>query len=509
MENFVFLILLLLGLGAGGGIGFYVRNQQIKGEDQKKRQQQEKALQEAHAKANEMIMKAKNDALREREEAQKEERFKRKKLEESELRLVKKEEAMDSKVEELDRVKARLEEQSEHLKKDREKAQILVHDQEKKLEEVAQLSHEEAKKILLSQIENEFKDELVLHAKKLEMEMKEEVDAKAKQILADAIQRYASETTIESTTTAVPLPSDDLKGRIIGREGRNINAFETVTGVDVIVDDTPGNIIISGFDPIRRYMAKITLERLVEDGRIHPARIEEMYAKVKEEVNLLIKDLGEKAAFEVGVAGLPPNLLKILGRLKFRIAYGQNVLKHSMEVAFLAAEIAGLMGANVDICKKAGLLHDIGKAVDHEVQGKHAFIGRDILKKFGMSDEVLHCVEANEGDAEAKSVEAKIIQVANLISVARPGANKDNMENYVKRLSEIEKLATDFQGVEKAFAVQAGRELRVFVKPEEVDDLQAIKLSHEMSRKIEKDLQYPGKIKVEVIRELRVEAFAG
>ncbi len=256
-------------------------------------------------------------------------------------------------------------------------------------------------------------------------------------------------------------------------------------------------------------MAKITLERLVEDGRIHPARIEEMYSKVKEEVNGLIKELGEKAAFEVGVAALPPNLLKILGRLKFRIAYGQNVLKHSMEVAFLAAELAGMMGANIDLCKKAGLLHDIGKAVDHEVQGKHAFIGRDILKKFGMPDEVLHCVEANEGDVEALSVEAKIIQVANLISVARPGANKENLETYVKRLMEIEKLATDFPGVQKAFAAQAGRELRVFVGPDEVDDLQALKMSHEVARKIEKDLQYSGKIKVEVIREKRVEAFAG
>lgn len=503
------LILLLLGLGVGGGAGFFFRNQQIKGEDLKKRQQQEKALAEAHAKANEMIMKAKNEAMREREEAQRDERMKRKKLEESEQRLVKKEEQMDSRVEELDKMKAKLEEQAEHLKKDREKAVTLVGEQEKKLQEVAGLSHEEAKKLLLDQIEKEFKGELVQYAKKMERDMKEEVDQKAKQILADAIQRYASETTVESTTTAVPLPQDDMKGRIIGREGRNINAFESVTGVDVIVDDTPGNIIISGFDPIRRYMAKITLERLVEDGRIHPARIEEAYAKVKDEVNLLIKDLGEKAAFEVGVAGLPPNLLKILGRLKFRIAYGQNVLKHSMEVAFLAAEIAGMLGANVDLCKKAGLLHDIGKAVDHEVQGKHAIIGRDILKKFGLSDELLHCVEANEGDIDAETVEAKIIQVANLISVARPGANKDNMENYVKRLAEIEKLATDHEGIEKAFAIQAGRELRVFVNPDVVDDLASIKLSHELARQIEKDLQYPGKIKVEVIREKRVEAFAG
>src|SRR3989338_8343700 len=319
----------------------------------------EHALDGAQRQANEVMMKAKNEALKEREEAQKEERNKRKKFEETETRLVKKEEQIDGKSEELDKMKGKLEEQAEHLKKEREKAEKLVGDREKKLEEVASLSRDDAKNLLLKQIEEEFKDELIAHAKQLEKDMQEEVDAKSKQILADA--------------------------------------FQAVTGVDVIVDDTPGSIVMSGFDPIRRYMAKITLERLVEDGRIHPARIEEMYAKVKEEVNLLIKELGEKAAFEVGVPGLPPNLLKILGRLKFRIAYGQNVLKHSMEVAFLAAEIAGMMGANVDLCKKAGLLHDIGKAVDHEVQGKHAFIGRDVLKKFGVQDEVVHCVEANEG----------------------------------------------------------------------------------------------------------------
>ncbi|MFA6024465.1 MAG: ribonuclease Y [Candidatus Gracilibacteria bacterium] len=507
--DFVSIVLLLLGLGGGGALGFVLRTRQLKGEDQKKRKEMDRALQEAQSKANEVIMRAKNEALKEREEAQKEERIKRKKLEENETRLLKKEEQLDTKVEDLDKMKAQFEDKAEALKKDKERAGQLVQEQEKKLQEVANLSHEQAKELLLKKIEEEFKDELVAHAKQLEEEMKRDVDEKAKQILADAIQRYASETTVETTTTSVPLASDELKGRIIGREGRNINAFESVTGVDVIVDDTPGSIVISGFDPIRRYMAKITLERLVEDGRIHPARIEEMYVKVKEEVNGLIKELGEKAAFEVGVAALPPNLLKILGRLKFRIAYGQNVLKHSMEVAFLAAELAGMMGANIDLCKKAGLLHDIGKAVDHEVQGKHAFIGRDILKKFGMSDEVLHCVEANEGDMEAKSVEAKIIQVANLISVARPGANKENLETYVKRLSEIEKLAGEFGGVQKAFAVQAGRELRVFVRPDEVDDLQALKMSHEVARKIEKDLQYSGKIKVEVIRELRVEAFAG
>ncbi|MFA5855672.1 MAG: ribonuclease Y [Candidatus Gracilibacteria bacterium] len=502
------ILLLLLGISVGGAGGFIFRSKQIKEDEGKKRREQEKALQEAHSKANEMIMKAKNEALQEREEAQKEERIKRKKLEETETRLVKKEEAVDSKVDELDKMKIKLEEKAEELKKDRERTEQIVLKQEKKLEEIAGLTPDEAKKLLLHQIEQEFKDEMVSYAKHIESEMKEEADSRARQILADAIQRYASETTVESTTTSVPLPSDDMKGRIIGREGRNINAFESVTGTDVIVDDTPGSIIVSGFDPIRRYMAKITLERLVEDGRIHPARIEETYAKVKEEVNLLIKDLGEKAAFEVGVAGLPPNLLKILGRLKFRISYGQNVLKHSMEVAFLAAEIAGMMGANIEVCKKAGLLHDIGKAVDQEVQGKHAIIGRDILKKFGMPDEVLAAVESNEGDTEAVTLEAKILQVANLISVARPGANKDNMENFIKRNNDIEKIATNFDGVEKAYAVQAGKELRVFVSPAEVDDLQSIKLSHEIARKVEKDLQYSGRIKVEVIREKRVEAFA-
>jgi ribonuclease Y len=506
--TFVSILLLVLGLGSGGALGFTYRSKQIQEDEQKQRKAREKELHDAKNKASEILLQAKNDALKAHEENQREERATRKKFQESESRLMKKEQGLDQKSEELEKMKDKFEQKADELKIQREKAEKLVHEQETKLAQVASLSKEEARKLLLKQIEDEFKDELISYAKKLESEMKEEVEEKAKQILADAIQRYASETTVESTTTSVPLPADDMKGRIIGREGRNINAFETTTGVDVIVDDTPGSIIISGFDPIRRYMAKITLERLVEDGRIHPARIEETYAQVKSEVNSLIKELGEKAAFEVGVAGLQPNLLKILGRLKFRIAYGQNVLKHSMEVAFLAAEIAGMMGANIDLCKKAGLLHDIGKAVDHEVQGKHAIIGRDILKKFGMPAELVHCVAANEGDVEATSIEAKILQVANLISVSRPGANRENLDQYIKRLTEIEALATSFEGVNKAFAVQAGHGLRVFVNPEEVDDLQAIKLSNQIARKIEKDLQYPGKIKVEVLRELRIEAFA-
>ncbi len=502
------LVLLLLCFAVGGGIGYVYRTGQLKDEEVKKRKEQEKALQEANARASEMMIKAKSEAMKYQEEAKHEERNRRKKIEETEERLMRKEQSLDSKMDNSEKLKETLEKDIEDAKKKKEEAEKLLLKQEDKLKEIAALNKEDAVKILMQQVEAESKDELVAYAKKLEKDVKDEAESKSKEILAEAIQRYASETTVESTTTIVNLPSDDLKGRIIGREGRNINAFETVTGVDVIVDDTPGSIVISCFDPIRRYMAKIILERLIEDGRIHPARIEEMAIKVKEEVNVLIKELGEKAAYEVGVAGLPVNLVKILGRLKFRIAYGQNVLKHSMEVAFLAAEIAGMMGANIEVCKKAGLLHDIGKAVDHEVQGKHAAIGRDILKKFGVSEEILHCVESNEGDVEAKSIEAKIVQVANLISVSRPGVDKENLESFIKRLGEIEKLATSFEGVEKAFAVQAGRELRVFVNPLKMDDLKSIKLAHEIARKIEKDLQYPGKIKVDVVRELRVEAFA-
>lgn len=508
MSTFVIVLLLLVFAGVGGFLGFTVRNSQLKDEDIKKRKEQEKALAEANARAGELISKARADAQKHQEEARVYERSVRKKLEDSEDRLLRKEQSLDAKIENSEKIKEKLENDMEELKKKKEEADKVLLRHEEKLQEIASMNREQAKDLLLKKVEEEAKPELILFAKKLEKEVRDEAEVKSREILADAIQRYASETTVESTTTIVNLPSDDLKGRIIGREGRNINAFETVTGVDVIVDDTPGSIIISCFDPIRRYMAKIILERLIEDGRIHPARIEEMSGKVKEEVNVLIKELGEKAAFEVGVAGLPANLVKILGRLKFRIAYGQNVLKHSMEVAFLSAEIAGMMGANVEICKKAGLLHDIGKAVDHEVHGKHAAIGRDILKKFGMSEEILNCVEANEGDVEARSIEAKIIQVANLISVSRPGVDKDNLEGFIKRLGEIEKLATGFEGVEKAFAVQAGKELRVFVNPEKLDDLASIKLSHEIARKIEKDLQYQGKVKVDVVRELRVEAFA-
>jgi ribonuclease Y len=306
----------------------------------------------------------------------------------------------------------------------------------------------------------------------------------------------------------VALPSDDLKGRIIGKEGRNVMAFEQATGIDVIIDDTPGSIVISGFDLVRRYIAKLSLEKLLLDGRIHPARIEEVVTKTQEEVNVMIKDLGEKAAYETGVAGLPLNLIKLLGRLKFRTSHGQNVLKHSMEVAFLAANLAAEVGADVETCKKAGLLHDIGKSTDHEIQGHHATIGRDILKKFNIPEEVIHCVEAHEGEIEPRTPEAMVVAAANLIAVARPGASKQNLEGFVKRMEELEHTVNAFQGVEKTYAVQAGNEVRIFVRPEEVDDYAAAKLTHDIARKIEKDLQYSGQIKIHLLRETRAEEIA-
>ncbi|HAU40362.1 MAG: hypothetical protein UV80_C0001G0120 [Candidatus Peregrinibacteria bacterium GW2011_GWF2_43_17] len=508
MGTTAYIVLLAIGLAVGGGVGFYIRNNQKKQEEMKAEEEKQRILRDADAKVRELLFEAKNEAWKIQEDAKKEERERRTKLQAVEERLVKKEDALDQRLDGAEKLKEELEGKINSVKQLKLEVQAIYEQQKGQLEEVAKLSKDEARQLLLKKVEEESKDEIVAYVKKLEVQLREEADGKAKHIIADAIQKYAAETAVESTATIVALPNDEMKGRIIGREGRNINTFEEITGVDVIVDDTPGSIIISGFDLVRRYIAKIALERLVEDGRIHPARIEEMVTRVKEEVNTLIKELGEKAAVETGVVGLPMNLIKILGRLKFRVSYGQNVLKHSMEVAFLAAHMATELKADANICRKAGLLHDIGKAVDHEIQGRHALIGRDILKKFGITPEVIHCVEAHEGDVEAESLEAKIVQAANLISVARPGANRENLDNFLKRLDEIENVADSFDGVKKSYAIQAGREVRIFVDPEKVDDLQAIKLSHEIAKKIENDLRYPGQVKVEVIRERRTEIFA-
>ncbi len=498
----------LVALVLGGAAGYFIRKKQIEEKNQDLKEKGELLIQQANTKAQEIIYKAKNEALKIMDETKTTEEKKRDQMRVVEERLVTKEEALDKKIHNLDESRTELEKKVEQVRELREEVQKIHDMQAQELEKISGLSVEQARDILLKQVEEDSKEEIVHQIKLAERELKDQAKERAKFILADAIQKYAAETASESTATIVNLPSDDMKGRIIGREGRNINTFEQATGIDVIVDDTPGSILISGFDLVRRYIAKIALERLISDGRIHPARIEETVEKVNEEVNVMMKELGEKAAFETGVTGLHPTLVKLLGRLKFRTSYGQNVLKHSMEVSFLAASLASELGADASVCKKAGLLHDIGKAVDHEVQGPHAAIGRDIAKKFGLSQEVVHAIEAHEGDPEPRTVEAMILAAANAIAVARPGANKDNLETFIKRLEDIESIANAEKGVKKSFAVQAGNEVRIFVNPEEIDDLEATKLSYGIARKIEKDLQYAGQIKVNVIRETRIEEFA-
>lgn len=498
--------LIALALGAGGGYLF--RKKQTEERNKGVKEKGELVLQQANTKAQELIFKAKNDALKLLDEAKSGEEKKRDELRKVEERLMGKEETLDKKMQSLDDQRTDVEKKMETVQKLREEAQKLHDMQTTELEKIGSLSKEEAKALLMKQVEDDSKEDIVRQIQKTETELKAQAKERAKFILADAVQRYAAETATESTATIVQLPSDDLKGRIIGREGRNINTFEQVTGIDVIVDDTPGSILISGFDLVRRYIAKTSLERLITDGRIHPARIEETVVKVREEVNVMMKELGEKAAFETSVTGLHPNLIKLLGRLKFRTSFGQNVLKHSMEVSFLSAMLAAELGADVAVCRKAGLLHDIGKAVDHEIQGHHSQVGADIAKKFGLAEPVVHAIEASEGLVEGKTVEAMIVNAANAIAMSRPGADKDNLESYIKRLEELENIANAFDGVDKAFAVHAGAEVRIFVTPESVDDVAAVKMAYDISRKIERDHQYQGQVKVNVIRELRNEEFA-
>jgi len=502
------LISVVLAVGVGTFGGYYYRKKQIEGKNKDLVQKSEQMLNDAKNKSKEVLYEARTEAFKLQDELKKEEHAKQAQLGQVEDRLMKKEESLDKKNEEVEKMRSELDTKVTSVRQLRDEVEEIYKLQSRQLEKVAEMSKEEAKEVLLKKVEMEAKEDIVAQIKKTEKELKDQADEKAKWIIADAIARYAAETTAESTATIVSLPGDEMKGRIIGREGRNINAFEQITGVDVIVDDTPGSIVLSGFDLVRRYIAKIALERLVEDGRIHPARIEEVVEKVKDEVNVLIKELGEKAVLETGITGLHPNLVKILGRLKFRVAYGQNVLKHSMEVSFIAGNLASELGADIGICKKAGLLHDIGKAVDHEISGHHSKIGGDIARKFGLTKEVVHAIEAHHGNPEPESLEAKIVQVANLISSSRPGANKENLDIYIRRLNELENVCNSFDGVQKSYAIQAGTEVRIFVNPDEVDDLGSVKLAHNIARKIEHDLQHPGAVKVHVLRETRAEAFA-
>lgn len=502
------LVVVILALAIGSIMGYWARQTIAKKQLHTAEGKASSILDEAQKKSQEILIESKNKAVNILEEAKKKERERENQIMRLEERLGKKEEVIDRKMAEIERGRGMLEKKAEEIRKIRKEAEETRKQELKRLEKIAGLSKEAAKKVLLQLTEEENREYFAKKIKEMETSGREEMDKKAKDIMIQSIQKYAGSHAADVTTSTIGIPSDEVKGRIIGREGRNIKALERFTGVEIIVDDTPETIVISGFDPIRRETAKIALERLISDGRIHPTKIEEAVEFAKKEINNKIKEAGEAAAYDVGVAGLDPKLIHILGRLRYRTSFGQNALLHSLEVAHLSGALAAELGADVAVAKKAGLLHDIGKAVDHEVQGTHIEIGIKILEKFGIGKEIITAMKSHHEDYPFESPESMIISAADAISASRPGARKDTLENYLKRLAELEDVANSFPEVEKAYAIQAGREIRVFVKPDAIDDLGAIKLTRSIADKIEKELKYPGEIKVNVIRELRVTEYA-
>jgi len=482
---------------------------------EKAKQIVEQAQREAQNLRKEVELESKDLKLKLRSEFEQETKDTRRETKEAERRLAQREENLERKVDLLDGKEKKITQKENEIaqkeqnitKKEAELSRVLEEERQK-LQRVAGMSSDEAKKLLLVRMEEEAKQEAAVMLKRLEEQTKAASTKKARDIISLAIQRYAADHTVESTVSVVSLPSDDMKGRIIGREGRNIRALEVATGVDVIVDDTPEAVTLSGFDIVRREIAKRTLERLIEDGRIHPARIEEVVEKVKKEMEIGIREEGEKAAFDVNIHGLHPEIIKLLGRLKYRTSYGQNALQHSKEVAYIMGVMAGELGIDFNFAKRIGLLHDIGKAVSHEVEGGHAKIGADLARKYGETEAVIHALEAHHEDIEANSVFAVLVQAADAISATRPGARRETLETYVKRLEKLEGIADSFKGVEKSFAIQAGREVRVIVQPDKINDLQSISMARDISKKVEENLQYPGQIKVTVIRETRATEYA-
>ena len=466
------------------------------------------ALRTAETKKREALLEAKEEVLRMKNESEKETRDRRSELQRYEKRVLAKEESIDKKASALENREARLTAKEDDLKKKHAEADRVLGQRVQELERIAGLTSEQAKEYLLKTVEDEVKIDTAKLYKELESRAKEDAGKKAKEYIVTAIQRCAADYVAETTISVVPLPNDEMKGRIIGREGRNIRTLETMTGVDLIIDDTPEAVILSGFDPIRREVARIALEKLIVDGRIHPARIEEMVEKAQKEVESVIREEGEAACLETGVHGIHPELVRLLGRMKYRSSYGQNALKHSIEVAHLAGFLAGEVGVDIRIAKRAGLLHDIGKSIDHEVEGSHVQIGADLCRKYKESQTVINAVEAHHGDVEPESLIACLVQAADAISAARPGARRETLETYTKRLKQLEDITNSFKGVEKSFAIQAGREIRIMVVPEQVSDADMVLMARDVAKQIEAELEYPGQIKVSVIRESRVVDYA-
>ena len=497
----------VLGTALGFLIGFLYRKNIAEGKTMQAETMAAKLIEDAQKRAEtikkETILEAKEEVIRLRDEQEKRNEENKAELQKRENRINQREEDLNKKVSRAEQREGELNKRQKTLDSKEQAADELLVKRQTELEAVAGMTADEAKSELLNAIEQEPRHEAGKMVREIEARAKEEADKKARGIISMAIQRCAADHVAETTVSVVPLPSDDMKGRIIGREGRNIRTLETATGIDLIIDDTPEAVILSGFDPVRREVARIALEKLILDGRIHPARIEEMVSKARKEVEVQIREAGEQAVFDVGIHGLHPELIKLLGRLRYRTSYGQNVLKHSMEVAHLAGMMAAEIGANIALAKRGGLLHDIGKAIDHEVEGTHTQIGADAAKKYRESNAVVHCIAAHHNDIEPNSVEAVLIQAADAISAARPAARRETLENYIKRIEKLEEIAKSYDGVDKAFAIQAGREVRIIVKPESVSDNDLTIVARQIVKRIEDELEYPGQIKVNVIRETR------
>ena len=485
-----------------------VAEKQIGSAEEEARRIINEAIKGGESKKREMLLEAKEEIHKSRSEYEQEVKERRAEVSKQERRLQQKEEALDKKVNLHEKKEDELAKKIAAIDKKQEEVESLKRSQMEVLEKISGLTQEEAKAYILKGVEDDVRHETAMKIKEIETQMKEEADQTAREIIATAIQRCAADHVAEITVSVVPLPNDEMKGRIIGREGRNIRSIESITGVELIIDDTPEAITVSAFDPVRREIARLTLERLIQDGRIHPTRIEELYEKAKREVNATIKQEGEKAVLKANCGSIHPELVRLLGKLKYRTSYGQSVLKHSLEVSYIAGLMAAELGADERLARRAGLLHDIGKALDHEMEGSHIALGVEFARKYKESEAVVHAIEAHHGDVECKTVVACLVQAADAVSASRPGARRENVENYIKRLQQLEEISCSFEGVERAYAIQAGREVRVMVKPEEVTEDNMILLAHDLAKKIESELEYPGQIKVNVIRETKAVEYA-